>query len=115
MDLQDEGVGGGGQGVRDRWMEESERFTDGRQQDASADMPKPRARRGPSVLMRPCPQQTPQWHRWLSDLIGYMHHCSAPVPRASCTPGAACFKLTERIAPRWESPARQRRHVCTSR
>lgn len=35
MDLQDGGVGGGGQGERDRWMEESERFTDGWQQDAS--------------------------------------------------------------------------------
>lgn len=48
----------GGRGG-DRWMEESERFTDGWQQNASVNVDvKPRA--GPlSVLMRPCPEQTP--------------------------------------------------------
>lgn len=113
----------GGTQETDGWMEESERFTDGRRQDASADVHvKAMCADEPSVLTRPCPQQTPlmaslvEWFNWLhASLL-----CPGPPPTPRVHPPHLVPFVSNSLSafsPRWESPAwrrRRRRRVCTS-
>lgn len=66
MDLQD--VEG-----RDRWIEETERFTDGRQQNASVNLHEGRVHSRCPRCCGSARSKPPEGHPWFSELISCMH------------------------------------------